>query len=394
MRILILIDCYVPSTKSGAKQMHDLAKAFSRLNHQVIVATPDDKILRGSSIAVEDGITVLRVRTGRIKGAPKIVRGLNEASLSSVLWRRGKEFFETNPCDLIVYYSPTIFFGALVRKLKRLYRCPSYLILRDIFPQWAVDTGVLRKGLAYRFFRGKELKQYAAADVIGVQSPANLRYFTETGLEGRYRLDVLYNWASLGEKDMPASNYRDLLGLRDKVVFFYGGNIGVAQDMDNIVRLARALQDRQEIHFLIVGDGSEVPRLSGQITAEKLINITIHGPVSQEEYSAMLSEFDVGLITLDSKLKTQNFPGKMFGYMFHGIPVLASINQGNDLKETVESHEAGLVSLNGDDHLFYEHALELAENPKLRERLGRNGRTLLEKQFSVDKTAEQILSRF
>jgi len=392
MRILILVDCYLPSAKSGAKLIHDLAFAFQQLGHEAMVVTPDDTLPQKSSVSQEDGVTVLRIKTGRMKGASKIVRGFNEANLSSVLWRRGKSFFEAHPCDLIVYYSPSIFFGALVRRLKKLFGCPSYLILRDIFPQWAVDAGLLRKGPVYKFFRRKELEQYQAADIIGVQSPANLRYFSEAGTRGPYRVEVLYNWTSLVEESVPVCGYRIRLGLEDKVVFFYGGNMGIAQDMDNMMRLAKRLRARPEVRFLFVGDGSEVPRLNAQIAAEGLKNVAIHSAVGQQEYLAILSEFDVGLISLDRNLKTQNFPGKMLGYMYHAKPILASINPGNDLKEILETHQAGLVSVNGDDDLLYEHALRLVESPGLRRRIGLNGRKLLESIFSVSRAAEQILS--
>jgi len=394
MRILMLVDCYLPSTKSGAKLVHDLAVEFHRLGHETIVVAPDDTLSTRTKFSSEDGLTVFRVRTGRIKEAPKIVRGFNEARLSPVLWQRGKRFFQTHPCDLIVHYSPSIFFGALVRKLKKIFACSSYLILRDIFPQWAVDAGVLRKGLIYRFFRYKEMKQYGAADVIGVQSPANLRYFAENGLVGRYQLEVLYNWTTLTEQRIPRCNYRDRLGLQGKVIFFYGGNIGVAQDMDNLVRLAKCLQNERDVHFLIVGEGSEVPRLTAQIAADNLTNITIHRAVGQQEYLAMLSEFDVGLITLDRSLKTQNFPGKMLGYMYHAMPILASINPGNDLKQILEEKQAGFVCLNGKDKQFYSYALRLAKDIELRRWMGRNARALLESTFSVSRAACQILSHF
>jgi glycosyltransferase involved in cell wall biosynthesis len=394
MRILILVDCYLPSTKSSAKLIHDLAVALHQLGHETIVVAPDDTLLTPSNVTSEDGITILRIRTGRIKGAPRIVRAFNEACLSSLLWRRGKSFFKTYPCNLIIYYSPSIFWGALVRKLKKLFGCPSYLILRDIFPQWAIDTEVLRKGLIYQFFRYKELEQYAVADVIGVQSPANLRYFSENNLMGRYRIEVLYNWMTLTEQNIPVCNYRSRLGLQGEIIFFYGGNMGVAQDMDNIVLLAKRLQERHDVHFLLVGEGNEVPRLSAQIVTEKINNITIHEAVGQKEYLSMLSEFDVGLITLARNLKTQNFPGKMLGYMYHAMPILASINPGNDLKEILERHQAGLVSLNGEDSLFYKHAMQLIEDPRLRKQLGQNGRALLESTFSATRAAEQILSHF
>lgn len=385
----------MPSTTSGAKLVHDLALEFRRLGHEPFVVSTDEFISKDAVLSREEGIDVLRVKAGRIKTAPRLLlRAWNEIRLSQILWKRGKEYFEARPCDLVVYYSPTIFFGPLVKRLKELYSCPAYLVLRDIFPQWAVDAGVLKKGAVYRYFKYRERQNYEAADIIGVQSPSNLKYFRDQGLDGQYRLEVLYNWASLQEEDIPRSNYRDRLGLQDKVVFFYGGNIGVAQDMDNIVRLAENLRDEPSAFFLLVGDGSEVPRLKEQIAARSLTNITVHGAVAQQEYLSMLSEFDIGLISLDRGLTTQNIPGKLLGYLYHSMPTLASVNPGNDLKDLLERNRAGMACFNGDDTRLAEQARQLLHDARLRRELGRNARALLENTFSVERAGSQILGHF
>jgi glycosyltransferase involved in cell wall biosynthesis len=394
MRILLLVVYYLPSTMSSAKLIHDLATEFLRLGHEPVVVAPDENILKDMEISNESGIKVLRVRTGKIKTASRLVRGFNEARLSNSIWQKGRRFFEENPCDLIVYYSPTIFFGSLVKRLKKNFGCPSYLILRDIFPQWAVDAGVLSDGIVYKFFKLKERQNYDAADIIGVQSPANVRYFEENDLDKKYHLEVLFNWTALMEENIQLSAYRERLGLQGKVVFFYGGNIGVAQDMDNIVRLAKNLQDEESAYFLLVGDGSEVPRMKAFIVSNGLANIAIHDAVGQREYLSMLSEFDVGLISLDRSLRTQNFPGKMLGYMYHSMPILASVNPGNDLKEILTGREAGVVCMNGEDDLFAAHARRLVRDEDYRQQLGKNARILLESTFSVSRAAGQILSHF
>ncbi len=395
MRILIFVVYYLPSPIASAKLIHDLGIEFDRMGHEVVIAAPDENILSDKQITSEDGITVFRIRTGKIKTAPRLVRAFNEVRLSQTMWKKGSQFFKENTFDLIVYYSPTIFFGSLVNRLKTLFGCPSYLILRDIFPQWAVDAGILRSGgIVHTFFKWKERQNYDAANVIGVQSPANLQYFSELGLDKKYNLEVLYNWTALTEYNTPNGKYRDRLGLKNKVVFFYGGNIGLAQDMDNIVRLAKALRNEPTAYFLLVGDGSEVPRLKKKIDAKNLTNIYIHPSVDQEEYLAMLSEFDVGLISLDRGLKTQNFPGKMLSYMHESKPILASINPGNDLKEILKEHHAGMVCFNGDHAVFADYARQLVESAELRKRLGSNGRAQLENMFSVSKAARQILSHF
>jgi glycosyltransferase involved in cell wall biosynthesis len=394
MRILLFVVYYFPSSMSSATLIHDLAAEFHRLGHEPIVVAPDENMLQEHQVSIEDGIKVLRVRSGKIKSAAKIVRACNEMRLSKLIWNKGRHFFAENPCDLIIYYSPSIFFGALVKRLKKLFSCPSYLVLGDIFPQWAVETGVLRKGLIYRYFKYKERQNYDAADIIRVQSPANLRYFKENGLDRKYHIEVIYNWTSLTQQQAPQTTYRIRLGLQSKIVFFYGGNIGVAQDVDNIIRLAENMRNEPAAYFLLVGGGSEVVRAKALIDFKKLTNIAIHDPVDHKEYLSMLSEFDVGLISLDRRLQSHNFPGKMMSYMYHAKPILASINFGNDLKEMLEDKEAGLVCINGEDDIFASYARRLVADENLRFQLGFNGRSLLEDTFSVSKAADKILSHF
>ncbi|HPL68177.1 MAG TPA: glycosyltransferase family 4 protein [Smithellaceae bacterium] len=394
MRILLLVVYYLPSTMSSAKLIHDLAIELQRMGHEPVVVAPDENLKVSEEVEFQNGIKVLRVRSGRIKTASRLMRGLNESRLSEVIWKRGRRFFKENPCDLIIYYSPTIFFGTLVKRLKKLFRCPSYLILRDIFPQWAVDSGILQQGIAYRYLKLKERQNYEAADIIGVQSPANLSYFKRNGLHGSYRLEVLYNWAALNEENTRTGHYRERLGLQGKIVFFYGGNMGVAQDMDNILRLAENMRHEKSAYFLLVGDGSEVPRLKTAIASKGLSNISVNNGMEQQEYLSMLSEFDVGLISLDRGLKTQNFPGKMLGYMYHSMPILASINPGNDLRYILQDRKAGLVCMNGEDNEFAENAGKLLNNARLRLQLGKNARSLLESMFSVTGAAVQILGHF
>jgi len=392
MRILILVDCYLPSCKSGAKHIHDLGIEFQRQGHHVTVLTPSDTISQDLDVTDEQGLRIARVNAGRIKGTPKPIRALREIRLSALLWRKARRFLVANPAELIIFYSPTIFFGELVRRLKAQWRCPAYLILRDIFPEWAVDAGILRRGLIYRFFRRIETHQYQTADLIAVQSPGNLEYFARAFPTNQFRLKVLYNWTLLTEGDLPHTNWRARLGLEKKVVFVYGGNIGVAQDIDNLLRLAVRLAQQPNIHFLIVGSGSEVARLNNSIAAQRLRNIQILPAVSQEEYLSMISEFDVGLISLDARLKTHNIPGKLLSYLYWGLPVLASVNPGNDLLDLLNGNRAGLCLVNGDHDNLVTAAQQLVDDPDLRSEMGRNARRLLEQTFSVKVAADQILS--
>jgi len=394
MRILLFVVYYLPSTSSAAKLINDLATELSNRGHDVTVVAPDHATEADFQRDDDDKIRVIRVKTGEIRGVSRILRGYREITLSKTLWKRAKYFFNENTFDLIIYYSPTIFFGPLVKRLKRMFGCPAYLILRDIFPQWAVDAGILRKGLLYRLLKHYEKINYDAADIIGIQSPANKLYFSKRELDKKYKIEVLYNWMSLENKYESSGYFREKFGLNGKIVFFYGGNIGIAQDVDNIVRVAVRLRNIPEAHFLLVGEGSEVPRLKREIQRMGLINISIHPAVGQQDYMRMIADIDVGMISLDRHLNTHNYPGKILGYMYHAKPILASINPGNDLQDMLQTHEAGLVCRNGEDEVLYNQALQLINNPALRVQMGINGRNLLENKFSVSTAASQILSHF
>jgi O26-antigen biosynthesis N-acetyl-L-fucosamine transferase len=391
LRVLILVDCYYPSPKSSAKLVHDLGVELHRRGNQVFVLTPSELVSAPFATSIEDNLVIGRAKARKIKSENKTLRALQEIQLSRNLWRRARDFLCENRCDLILFYSPSIFFGPLVTKLKSLWGCPAYLILRDIFPEWAVDAAILRKGWVYRFFRKMETLQYQTADLIAVQSPSNLEYFARAFPGKQFHLKVLYNWTAVHEQDLPPTNWRVKAGLENKFVFVYGGNIGVAQDMDNLLRLAAGLARREDIHLLLVGSGTEVARLKSSITARGLRNIQVLPAVSQNEYLSMISECNAGLVSLDARLKTHNIPGKLLSYLYWGLPVLASVNPGNDLFDILNRNRAGFCFANGDHENFMTAAQQLADDPDLRSDMGWNARRLLEQTFSVQLAADQIL---
>ncbi len=392
MRILLLVQYYLPFRKSCAQLFHDLALEFRARGHQIMIISADDSVAAKGEVKGDGNWLEIRVNCGSMDASSRVGRALNEWRMSSRIYRYGLKEFEKYPCDLIVYYSPTVFFGSLVHKLKSLWRAKSYLILRDIFPQWAVDAGILREnGLPHRYFRRKEIEHHRAATVIGVQSPANLEYFRQQGWGNSYRLEVLYNWKTVSDPAVGGHRFRREMGLAGKVVFFYGGNIGVAQDMDNIVKLAEGVRDIPQACFLLVGEGSEVPRLKTAIQEKGLGNFFILPSVGQDEYLAMVGEADVGLISLDKNLRNHNFPGKLLDYMFFSKPILASINPGNDLKQALEGARCGFVSINGEAETLRRDAVKLMENAETRSEMGRNARSLLLKQFSTAGAAGRIL---
>ncbi|EMJ96552.1 glycosyltransferase family 4 protein [Leptospira alstonii] len=391
MRICIIVDDYLPSSiKVAAKMMHELAIKLKEKGHEITVITPGIGLNQGYKKTSLNEVTILQFASGEIKNVSKVRRLINEWMLSKKAWRYLKEYLIQNHHDLIVYYSPSIFWGNLVFRLKTLWQAPSYLILRDFFPQWIIDNGMIREeSLIAYFFKYYERLNYKAADRIGIQSPSNIEWFSETFPEFK-NIQLLYNWAT----DSPVLNqgdfYRKKLNLVGKVVFFYGGNIGQAQDMMNIVRLAARMKSNTDAAFLLVGAGDEVELVRRSIRDLKLSNMILLNSVPQEEFKIMLAEFDIGLFTLHFNHKTHNFPGKILGYMVQEKPILGAVNIGNDLKNILEESGSGLVTIAGDDDGFYKNALVLLDE-KIRKQMGKNANLLLKSKFSIDNASDTIL---
>jgi len=391
MNLLFIVDDYLPySTKVAAKMMHDLALEFKRQGHNISVLTPFPD--QSSSLTKKDieGIEVLYFKSGKIKDVSKIKRAINETFLTWHAWKAAGNYLRNQKFDGIVYYSPSIFFGALVRKLKRLWNCNSYLILRDIFPQWALDNGLLnRHSPIYWYFKNFEWVNYRNADKIGVMSPSNLDFFKnrKTNIS---KFEVLFNWAETPVFQKVDDSFHKKLKLENKIVLFYGGNIGHAQKMMNLVNLAKKFNEDSKVHFLFVGKGDEVELIQKEREKHKLNNITYLPSVDQETYFKILNEFDIGLFSLHPNHKTHNFPGKLLGYMGHSKPILGCVNEGNDLKEIINQSEAGFVLDSDDAEGLYKAAKLLVSSEELRKEMGQNGRELLSKQFSVKNACLQI----
>ena len=395
MKIFLFVDKYLPSTKSSAKLISDLASELNEKSHKVSVITISEDLKKNYELKKINKINTLIIKTGKINSTnSKIVRGINEMLISYKILKYGKFFFKRNKCDLIIWYSPSIFFGKVISKLKKKYKCKTYLILRDIFPQWAIDTGLIKNKLIIKFLRYFENLQYKIADIIGVQSPKNLDYFRNKKYQ-KLNLEVLYNWTKTSNNlNINSINYRERYKLKGKFVLVYGGNIGFAQDMDNLIRLSKNLYSYSNIHLLIVGYGSEFFRIKNQILNENIKNISLHKPIKQNKFIKMLSQFDVGILSLDKNFKTHNFPGKMLGYMEASLPILASVNKGNDLIDLINSNQAGIAFTNGDDLEFKKNVIKLYTKKELLIKFSKNSNKTLKKYFIAEKTVSQIMSHF
>jgi glycosyltransferase involved in cell wall biosynthesis len=396
MRIAIIADSFPPLKNSAAVLVSSLAEAIASEGHHVLVVTPSNDI---DKAFVEDdygAFKVLRIRCRDIKANHKLFRGINELSLFILLpYQFNKTQHGKESWDLVIWYSPTIFLGGLVKLLKKRSKV-TYLILRDIVPDWMVDVGLMKKGLSYYFLKWFEQYQYQLASVIGVQSPGNKKYIEKIKLPSLKKLEVLANWmpstsTAYQSVDIKHS-YTNLQNtiLANKKVFIYAGNLGEAQGIENFAQVILNLKDQSDCGFLIIGRGSKKEWLQIFIGLHDLQNVLLLNEVDLLTLSMYYRQCRCGLLFLDPGHQSHNIPGKFISYLEAGLPVAACVNPGNDLIKVIEDENLGMVFCNANK--FSEALISFITMLEGDLSYVNRARTYYENHFQPDAVAMQIIN--
>ncbi len=390
--IVLVADAYPPLRTSAALQLRDLAVEFLKQGIVPTVITSDSGVQGSSNIGELDGILVLRLKTLEYKNIGRLRRAIAEILMPFFMIRNFRNSALKNAqWDAVVWYSPTIFLGPFISYLKKQNARLSYLILRDIFPAWAVDLGLMRKGLAYYFFRTFERFQYSIADCIGVQAIGNLNYFKEWPGFVNKKIEVLNNWLSpkvLSHCGVDIST----LPIANRKIFVYAGNMGIAQGMGDLLILAETLLARNDIGFLFIGRGSDVELLRLDAKNRGLVNVVFSDEIDAEEIPGLYAQCHVGLISLDARHKTHNIPGKFLSYLQSGLPVLAIINHGNDLQLIIETYKVGRVTTDRSQENLQLLVNSLLDEMSLQDsEINSRCKNLAAKLFSSRAAVEQIV---
>lgn len=392
MRLALVADTFPPLRTSGAVQLRDLSREFVRQGHRLTVMLPSSDLGSSWSLEAADGVQVLRLRAPKTKDIGYLRRTLGELLMPfSMLRQLRRSPLAGERWDGVVWYAPSIFHGPLVRALKARSGCRGYLVIRDIFPEWAADMGLMGRGLPYWLFRGVARYQYSVADVIGVQTPGNLKYFEGWKRGGGRTLEVLQNW--LGPVGRRACSIRvDETNLAGRKVFVYAGNMGVAQGMDILLDLADRFRAREDVGFLFVGRGSEAARLAGEARVRGLSNVLLLDEIDPDEIPALYAQCHAGMVALDSRHRSHNIPGKFVTYMQSGLPVLANINPGNDLVELIRRERVGVVSEDNTLETLSGMAERLLEGLEGDAEISVRCREVFERMFSAEAAVRQIVT--
>ena len=355
MRIALIADAFPPMRTSGAVKLRDLSAEFVRQGHQPTVLIPALGLEDPWRIETREGVRIVRLKSPKTKDIGYVRRTIGEFLMPFSMLRNLRSTALANErWDGVIWYSPTIFLGPIARALQKASSCRSYLIIRDIFPEWAVNMGLMGRGLPYLFFKSIERYQYSVADVIGVQSPSNLAYFHSWDRNGR-RIEVLQNWLAEAPNTGCSISVQST-PLAGRKILVYAGNMGVAQGMGVLLDLAESLRQRTDIGFLFVGRGSDAQRLRADATARGLDNTLFFDEIDPSEIPGLYAQCHIGLVALDPRHKTHNIPGKFLSYMQSGLPVLAKVNPGNDLVRMIEDKQVGRACTSSSVHELKQQA--------------------------------------
>lgn len=390
MRIALISTDYPPLHTSAAVQIRDLAIEMLNQGHEPVVITPSADLKTAWEVEKIDEVTVLRLAAPKTRDIGYVQRTLLELLLPFLMLHKlRKSPFRKTQWDLVAWYSPTIFFGPLIWFLKRWSGCRTYLILRDIFPEWALDLGLIRKGVAYTFFKGIANVQYAVADTIGVQTRSNLTYVAPSAKRSGKHVEVLHNWQA------PAPNIGSSINvaatsLAGRKIMLYIGNMGVAQGMDILIDLAQNLAHRNDLGFLFVGRGSEIPRLKATVASCEMDNVLFFDEVDSREMPGLLAQCFIGLLALDPRHKTHNIPGKFLTYLLAGLPVLARVNSGTDLAHLINDEGVGRAYDTESVDALSQFVEETIEHPTRYTTMASRGRALAASMFSPEEAVKKI----
>lgn len=323
----------------------DLLRCFRDNGHTVYAVSTYEKRLGKDTEYVEDhGAYALHVKIGNLTKCNIIEKGISTVLVEKQFRFAIKKYLGNIKFDLVMYSTPPITLVKVVEYIKKRDNAKTYLLLKDIFPQNAVDIGLMTKtgvkGALYKFFRNKEKLLYAVSDYIGCMSQANVDYVINHNPEVKpERVEVCPNCVEVIDQsvnDVIRTKIRQKYGIPlDRKVFIYGGNLGKPQGIPFLIECLKSQSENQEVFFLIVGDGTEYGKLKEYVNNEHPSNVKLMKRLPKEDYDEMVGACDIGMIFLDHRFTIPNFPSRLLAYMQAKIPVFAVTDLNTDIGKVI-----------------------------------------------------------
>lgn len=379
----------------------DLMRKFRKEGHCVYIVSPTERRDgRKTCVIDENGVKILSIRTLNVQKTNVIEKGIGQVSIEFLYKRAIKKYFKGINFDLILYSTPPITFPKVIEYVRKSNpSAKTYLLLKDIFPQNAVDMGMLSKrgvkGILYKFFRAKEKKLYALTDNIGCMSPANVRYVLEHNPEiSPDRVEVAPNSVKLVEADkIVDKNVLKKYGLpTNKPVFIYGGNLGVPQGIPFLIKCLEANADREDCYFVVVGTGTYYHKLADWCKSRKPKAVSVMQGLPKDDYDCLVQTCQVGLIFLDYRFTIPNFPSRLLSYLENKMPVIACTDPNCDTGSIAEENGFGFYVPSNDVAAFTKAVDKmLASDIPV---MGEMGYQFMKENYLIENTYNQIMKHF
>ena len=375
----------------------DLLRKFRDYGHEVIIVCPTERKYGSRTKYIQEGgVRILNVWTTNIQKTNLIEKGISTLFLEFYYYNAIRKYVNYKNVDLILYSTPPITFTYLIKRLKKASNAKTYLLLKDIFPQNAVDLNFFKSGgFIYKYFRRKEKNLYRISDFIGCMSPANLDYVLDNNPEiEKKKLEVNPN--SIEVKENVFGSEIDLYAKynipKNKVIFIFGGNLGIPQGIDYLKANIAYCKAIKEVFFLIIGDGTEYNNIRHWIQTEGIINALLIKELPKADYDEIIKLSDVGLIFLNPLFTIPNFPSRILSYMQNCLPVICATDLVTDIGEIAVNNNFGYKCLTSDSEVFFEYVTKLLDE-NLRITMGKNGFEFLYKEYSVENSYNKIIEK-
>ena len=382
----------------------DLLRCFRDNGHEIYVICPYEKRTgKKTELVEEKNAHVLHVETGNVTGdANAISKGLAQISVEQIYINAIKKYFADVKFDLVLYSTPPITFARAVEFVKKRDNAQSYLILKDIFPQNAVDLGMMTtsgpKAVIYHNFRNKEKQLYKLSDHIGCMSKANVDYVLNHNPQiDPSKVEICPNAVEVIDQSVSPERKKEIrekYGIPlDKKVFIYGGNLGRPQGIPFLIDCLRSVKDLSDAYFLIIGSGSDYGKIEKYLNEEKPENVKLLSLLPKADYDSMVGACDVGLIFLDHRFTIPNFPSRLLAYMQAKVPIYAVTDPNTDVGDTIKEADCGWWSESNDVGCFRDEVVAITARNDLSE-LGENGFRYLQEHFTVQQAYEIIMNSY
>ncbi len=385
----------------------DLLRHFLKEGHQVYIVSPRDRRLGINTYVKEDGaVNYMGVKTLNLQKTNVIEKGIGQVLVSLQFTRAIKKYWGHIQFDLILYATPPITLRGVVEYLKKMNpQAKSYLMLKDIFPQNAVDIGLMTKsgikGVLYKYFRKQEKKLYKVSDFIGCMSPENVDYMQKNNPEMKAdKIEVAPNSVELverkledGQENAKRNSIREKYGMPlDKPIFIYGGNLGKPQGIPYLIECLEANKKRTDCFFLIVGNGTEYNKIEQWNKENGCNNIKLMSGLPKKEYHDLVRTCDVGLIFLDHRFTIPNYPSRILSYMEYKMPVLCATDVNTDVGKIAEENGYGYwcESVKPEDFTALVDKMLASD----RKAMGEKGYEFLKNNYLVEHTYNAIMRHF